>query len=390
MLPHSLLGILLEHQLPSWPMLSITTCVKVCHSFLMGKSLKKQLKTARKKNRQYESKIENLINDLNALKLANKEATKYIEKTCTKDSLLQKLFKKGKVAKYDIEILNFASTIRFYSTKAYEYLRKFLALPDISTLNKKMKSFKAMPGFHMEAFEELKSHKGDSNYESASLVIDGIHIKSYSQYCPDLKHVFGNIDYGPDIPLDKDEDIVANESLTVMLVGYKKYWKLTIGYFLINGTPSELLVQIVNQALTLSHEAGVNVYNVTMDGATSNVNCAEKLGCKIYVNDRSEIVGYFKHPVYEVTYMVSFYLDPPHMFKNLRNAWQFYKVFYWPGEGLVKFEYLEKLHELQEIHGLRAGGNKITKHHVNFKRSKMKVCLAVQLIASRSVSKTLE
>ena len=35
--------------------------------------------------------------------------------------------------------------------------------------------------------------------------------------------VFGNIDYGPDIPLDKAEDTVANESLTVMLVGYKKY-----------------------------------------------------------------------------------------------------------------------------------------------------------------------
>ena len=139
-----------------------------------------------------------------------------------------------------------------------------------------------------------------------------------------------------------------------------------------------------------SHNAGVNVFNVTMDGATSNVNCAEKLGCKIYVNEREQIIGYFKHPVDEVTYMVTFYLDPPHMFKNLRNAWEHYKVFYWPGEGLVKWEYVKQLHELQEIHGLRAGGNKITKHHINFKRSKMKVSLAVQLIASRSVSKTLE
>ena len=324
------------------------------------------------------------------LKLANKEATNYIEKNCSKNSLIKKLIKTGKVQKYDIEVLNFASTVRFYSTKAYEYLRKFLALPDISTLNKKMKGFKAMPGFHMEAFEELKTHKGDPNYASASLVLDGIHIKSYSQYCPDMKHVFGNIDYGPEIPLDKAEDTVANESLTVMLVGYKKYWKLTIGYFLINGTPSELLKDVVNQALTLSYEAGVNVYNVTMDGATSNVKCAEKLGCKIYVNDRSELICCFKHPVEEVTYYVVFYLDPPHMFKNLRNAWEHYKVFNWPGEGLVKFEYLKKLHELQEIHGLRAGGNKITKHHVDFKRSKMKVSLAVQLIASRSVSKTLE
>ena len=116
----------------------------------------------------------------------------------------------------------------------------------------------------------------------------------------------------------------------------------------------------------------------------------EKLGCRVFVNDRSELKCYFRHPVDEVTYSVSFYLDPPHMFKLLRNTLQKYKVLHWPGHGLVKWEYIEKLHQLQQIHGLRAAGNKLTDKHINFHRCKMKVSLAVQTMASRSVAKSLE
>ena len=289
------------------------------------------------------------------------EANKFIEENCAKDALVKKLLKKEKRPKeYDLDVLQFAQTLRFYSVKAYEFLRKYFWLPSKSTLNEKLKGFKALPGFHMESFEELKTHKGDPDYASASLIIDGVHIKAYSEYVQQMKKVFGHVDYGPDIPLDKPEGTVANEALTVMLVGYRKYWKMPIGYFLVNGTPAQLVADVINQALIYSHAAGVNVYNTTMDGHVSNINAVEKLGCKIFVNDRSELVVYFKHPVDGVCYNVLFYPDPPHMFKNLRNAFENYRVIFWPGKGLIKWEYIERLHKIQEEHGLRAGGNKLT------------------------------
>ena len=164
---------------------------------------------------------------------------------------------------------------------------------------------------------------------------------------------------------------------------------MPIGYFLVNGTPAQLVADVINQALIYSHAAGVNVYNTTMDGHVSNINAVEKLGCKIFVNDRSELVVYFKHPVDGVCYNVLFYPDPPHMFKNLRNAFENYRVIFWPGKGLIKWEYIELLHQIQEEHGLRAGGNKLTSRHLHFKRNIMKVSLAVQTIASRSVAKAL-
>lgn len=54
----------------------------------------------------------------------------------------------------------------------------------------------------------------------------------------------------------------------------------------------------------------------------------------------------------------------------------------------IRWDYLEKLQQLQESEGLRAA-NKLTRAHINFCRQIMKVRLAAQTLSS-SVSKALE
>jgi len=76
------------------------------------------------------------------------------------------------------------------------------------------------------------------------------------------------------------------------------------------------------------------------------------------------------------------------MAKNVRNLLAVYEVLDWPGEGQVKWSYVQRLQELQDQHGLRLG-NKLTSKHTNFFWNKMKVNLAVQVL-SDSVARTLK
>ena len=89
-----------------------------------------------------------------------------------------------------------------------------------------------MIGFQKEAFDELERHRGDVDYEYASLVIDGMSIKEQVEFNPHLGYTFGLVDYGGKQDLGSS-DTPANEVLVALLVGYKKYWKLPIGYFFV-------------------------------------------------------------------------------------------------------------------------------------------------------------
>ena len=190
---------------------------------------KKDLLKQKREIRKQQEKIKGLLQDIEKQKLLDSEKTKELLNSIS-NSLAFKLIKREKrPQKYDMEVKTFAHTLRFYSPKGYEFARKYLELPEKSTLNKDMRSFECMPGFISESFEELKSHKGDSNYGQASCVIDGIHLKELVEYCPDLKgQIFGNVNYGPNADdygesytFDERVGDPANEAVVVMLVGLK-------------------------------------------------------------------------------------------------------------------------------------------------------------------------
>ena len=167
------------------------------------KKLRVKLSRARKEIREQTQKINNLMRDLEKEKLMDTAQTRELLNKMSEDlvySLIKRENKSGKKVrpkKYSMEVNNFAQTLRFYSTKGYEYCRKYLALPSISTLNSHLQNFRCMPGFIGESFDELNKHKGDPNYKYASLVVDGIHLKELVEICPDLKmETFGKVDYG--------------------------------------------------------------------------------------------------------------------------------------------------------------------------------------------------
>ena len=367
----------------------------------MEKNAKERAKL-QKEIRILKGKVESmaeLIDDLKVKKILDDESTKEIADKYLKDdknALIQKLMRKGiKTAKYDMDVLEFAQTLRFYSPKAYEYMRTYLALPTTATLNNHLRSFQCMPGIIQEAVDALERARDDPEtghlYKHTSMVVDEMSIKEYVQLIRNLNGgtVFGTVDYGNSLNLGEMDDLdkAANSVLVVMVVGYDGHWKLPIAYFFTRGLKAGVQAGIMRESLKTTFQVRVKVLNVTLDGTEHNPNACEKLGAKFFVNELGEMITFFEHPHESAGYNVHMYLDPCHMIKLARNTLFEYKEMVWPGRGTIRCAYIEGLHDLQQEHDLRAG-NKLGKQHINFKSKIMKVSLAAQIF-SKSVADAL-
>ena len=362
----------------------------------------KEIIALKRENRILKGKMESmaeLIEDLKVKNILDQEATQEISDKYVideKNALIQKLMKKGsRPAKYDMDVLEFAQTLRFYSPKAYEYMRSYMALPTTATLNNHLRSFKCMPGIIHEALDALERARDDPVkghiFKHTSMVVDEMSIKEYVQLIRNLDGgtIFGYVDYGNSLHLEGTDEKgkAADSVLVVMVVGYDGEWKLPIAYFLTRGLKAGVQAGIMRECLKETFQVRVKVLNVTLDGTHHNPAACEKLGAKFFVDEIDELITTFEHPHENAGYDVHMYLDPCHMIKLVRNTLAGYKEFFWPDHGTIRWVYIERLHDLQSAHDLRAG-NKLTKQHVNFKNKIMKVSLAAQIF-SKSIADAL-
>ncbi|KAL4135799.1 hypothetical protein QTP88_007387 [Uroleucon formosanum] len=81
------------------------------------------------------------------------------------------------------------------------------------------------------------------------------------------------------------------------------------------------------------------------------------------------------------------FLDPAHMLKLIRNAWEHRSVIKNANGEIIDWVYIKKLYELEREQGLRAG-TRLTKRHIKFHNEKMNIWLAAQTL-SQSISDAL-
>lgn len=157
--------------------------------------------------------------------------------------------------------------------------------------------------------------------------------------------------------------------------------KFLSGFF-VDGVNGEQRANLVTQCLKLLHNTGVKVVSLTCDGCPANINMLRQLGCCF---DPDNMKTHFEHP--ETGLNIYAFLDPAHMLKFVRNAFQFYELFVDKENRNIKWKHLENLHNLQEKEHLHLA-NKLGKEHIEFEKNKMKVKLASQLF-SNSVADAL-
>lgn len=156
-------------------------------------ALKLQLKASKQKIKRLSERVKTLkqlVLHLRDKKLINDETHAIIEKSCSGVplSLMKRLFdnsQKGKVFRKKIppELRSFEMTLSFYSTKAYEYVRKAfkLALPALSTIRSWQSNIHCLPGFSQTSFELLTkkvTENKDNKPTVCGLILDEMSIKN--------------------------------------------------------------------------------------------------------------------------------------------------------------------------------------------------------------------
>jgi len=131
--------------------------------------------------------------------------------------------------------------------------------------------------------------------------------------------VMGFTDLGKHTP-EAQKDKLGNHALVLMFQPFLGSWVQPIGCFLSRGAaPSDVLYQILLEAVILLENSGLRVNAITSDGAQWNRGMWSLFGV-------SEGKVYSEHPS-DPERKLWFLSDFPHLIKNLRNWMLRMKVF---------------------------------------------------------------
>ena len=252
-----------------------------------------------------------LILELRSKNLLSDQSAEAIEASFSQEaaSIIQRQLgrsqKKLSCNKYPEELRKFALTLQFYSGKAYSYVRKIFsnALPHPQTLSKWYNCVDGEPGFSEQVFSSLRNMTAQKGMMLCSLMMDEVAIRKQIDY--DGKRYVGYVDMG--LPIDDQAGLhVAREALVFMIVSMTEYWKVPIGYFLIDGLGSHERANLVTIGVTKLHECGVKVISLTFDGCSANCMMVSELGgCLMPQNQ----ICSFAHPC-EPAEKIFIILDP--------------------------------------------------------------------------------
>ncbi len=354
-------------------------------------SLKKKIKLLQENKRNLTKKCTSLmdiVQEIRAKKLASPSVCEILEEESLKvpAQLFQKLLdaksskKRSSKCIYTKELKAFAITLNFYSSRAYNYVRDTfdLCLPSERTIRRWYSTVNAEPGFTEEAFSTLEKKVADEKKLGrevlVNLVFDEVSIRKKVEW--DGEKFVGVMDLGTGVELD-DSAPPATEALVLMVVSLNAAWKLPIAYFLIGHLSAEDKVSLLTSALKKLHDIKVTVVSLTCDAPPTNISTLKKLGASF---DLSSIKCSFQHPS-DQSQSVAVIMDPCHMLKLARNTLSDLQVIRDPEGREIKWDFIRKLHEVQEEAGLRAG-NKLRKAHIQWRKMKMKVSLAAQTLRS--------
>lgn len=353
------------------------------------KTQKMQIRRLQKKTSRYQKKIANLkdiLKNLNEKNFISADHVTQLENIGVTD-LIQRYERnvssgQSTNQKYPPALRIFATTLHFYSPKAYAYVRKKFqtALPHIRTIKKWYQSIDAQPGFTQESLKAIKLKTACTKHKLlCNLVLDEMAIRQHVEW--DGKQMHGYVDISNSA---EQGDCLpeAKEVLVFLVTAINGAWKIPVGYFLIDGVTGEQRSNLVRQCLELLEDTGIQVTSMTFDGCPANITMAKKLGCSFEVEN---LKSYFEHPV--TRQPVHIFLDPCHMLKLLRNAFESYGCFMDASNRCIKWSHLKNLYDIQDKEKLHLA-NKLRKSHIFFKNQKMKVRLASQLF-SNSVADAL-
>lgn len=294
-----------------------------------------------------------------------------------------------KETKYPEEVRKFALTLRYYSPRSFDYVRKKFGnnLPHPKTIAKwhQRSDIQTKSGICSRSLELLKHKVTELQEEGkelfAGLIFDEMHIKEHLQWMKNNKFS-GFITFGK-VAENCERLPLATQVLVFILSGINTSFHIPIAYFFIANLDAIDKVVLITSVIKLVNSTGVKLLTMTCDGHPTNISSNEMFGGSYDLNN---LRPYFKNP--ENDSLVYTFLDPPHMLKLMRNALGSRKIFYDRLGRKIEWRYFVNLVNLNDDALLLS--HKMTKAHINYEHvKKMNVSLAAQTF-SQSVGESLK
>lgn len=314
--------------------------------------------------------------------------------------------------KYPESVRKFALALLYHSPAGYEIVRKQFNnhLPNQKTVSAWIREsdINGKPGLQMETLQRLKRFADDLNQKGetliCSLILDEMYIRKqlywdqtmyqyigYPTYPPNASNFddFGGNEITDNVPEDngaKKKSLLATRALVFLLSGVNKKFHFPIAYHFVKGLDADELSNLTKDVIIKTSEQGVEICNLTFDGAGVNLSMCSKLGANLDTLS-DDFKPYFTNPYDErsVIYLIA---DPSHMEKLMRNLLANHGTLYDENDNEIKWSYFTDLQEIS------TGGNLLThkltkKHTKEYARNKMNVRLAVETL-STSVARSME
>ena len=355
---------------------------------------RKKIKSLQQQVRRSRGKVKSLcdvITEMQSSNLLQKKTADLLKESfsgVTLDVLsnhLNNQHKQPRGYRHSDEAKRFAITLHFYSPRAYEFVRTIFILPDPRSISYWTSTVECEPGLFIDVFQCIQAMiTNDANNADCFLLCDGMSIKKFIILNRVTGSYDGFVNLGSGIVTD-DEDAEASEALVFMIVSLRFNWKYPCGYVLVDKINATDLHSLLANALRLGTKHSLAIRGITMDGTTTNFSAMKKFGCK-FGKSLELINGEFSFEGYD--YSLLFYPDPSHMLKLGRNALAELKVLIDPDGKKIEWKYIQLLHDVQIIEGMKFG-NKLSSLHVHYQRHKMNVRIAAQTLSS-SVADAIE
>ncbi|KAH8010009.1 hypothetical protein HPB51_024359 [Rhipicephalus microplus] len=244
---------------------------------------------------------------------------------------------------------------------------------------------KANFGFDAHVFTVLKEKllTSPESERRGVLMFDKMSVrKSLHVRESDMK-VVGKVDFGEHTrPADREKD--ADHVLVFLFRPFLGGWSQTVGTFCASSAaPGSILAKLVLQCIVHLCNAGAVIDAVTCDNSTTNRCALRSFGIRGDMKDQQVS---FQHPC-DPSKVIYAIIDPPHIFKCIRNNLQKVGKFLLPQGREVYHDHYAALLEYEEQQsGLRAVP-KLTRAHIYPNAfQKMSVKLAVQLFSESTAT----
>jgi hypothetical protein len=206
---------------------------------------KRALYNAERREARAKSSLSAVLSDLENERLIYAECRRLLNSF---ENLPLYLFTKQSPT-YTEEQRQFATTLHFYSPKAYEFCRKIHKLPAVCTIRRWLTGINCMPGFSEQVFASLKGRvEGPEGwqYKSCCVMIDGMAIRRHIDWDPVQQKMIGYTDLGVG-SLDNDSQNEATEALVIMAVGLQGHWKVSWATFSLLESMQQFSLNLLGQ-----------------------------------------------------------------------------------------------------------------------------------------------